>query len=105
MPGFRARSESLSRSTRKRLPDRRHLIRCIENGRGRGRAIATHDRVLPLDQFEHATSLGADLEKLRGRSVLLSVQDIAKVAAALLELDGVARRVVICHRGLGAIAP
>ncbi len=84
------------------MPDRRHLIRGVEEGRGRGRVIATRDRVLPLDQFEDATSLGADLEKLRGRSVLLSVRDVAKAAAALLELDGVARRVVICPADWGS---
>jgi acyl-coenzyme A synthetase/AMP-(fatty) acid ligase len=78
------------------LPSRRQLIRCIQEGRGRGRVIATRDGVLPLDKLEHATSLGSDLKELHGRSVILSIQDVAKAAAALLELDGLARRVVIC---------
>ena len=43
--------------------------------------------------------LGPDLKRLRGRSVVLSVQDMAKAAAALIELDGFARRVVLCPAG------
>ena len=43
--------------------------------------------------------LGPDLTRLRGRSVVLSVQDMAKAAAALIELDGFARRIVLCPAG------
>ena len=77
----------------------RNLISCIQEGRGRGRVVATRDYVLALDEFEHASSLGPDLKRLRGRSVVLSVQDMAKAAAALIELDGFARRVVLCPAG------
>jgi len=78
------------------LPELQYLIRWIREGCGRDRVIATRDRVLPLDKLEGWTALGPDLEKLRGRSVVLSVQDMASAAAALIELDGVARRVVLC---------
>ena len=77
----------------------RNLLSCIRGGRGRGRVIATRDYVLALDEFERASSLGRDLMRLRGRSVVLSVQDMAKAAAALIELDGFARRVVLCPAG------
>ena len=77
----------------------RNLISCIQAGRGRGRVVATRDYVLALDELEHASSLGPDLKRLRGRSVVLSVQDMAKAAAALIELDGYARRVVLCPAG------
>ena len=76
-----------------------NLLRWIEEGRGRGSVVATRDCVLPLDGLEHGTSLGRDLNGLRGLSVVLSVQDIAKAAAALIELDGLARRIVLCPPG------
>jgi acyl-coenzyme A synthetase/AMP-(fatty) acid ligase len=40
--------------------------------------------------------MGPDLETLRGRSTVLMLSDQLKAALALLELDGVARRVVLC---------
>ena len=71
--------------------------------------VATRDYVLPLDKFEHASSFGSDLKKLRGRSVVLSVGDMAKVGAALIDLDGCARRILLVPPGweswrLGAAA-
>ena len=64
-------------------------------GAGRGRAIATRDWRLDLDELAHATSLGADLARLEGRCVALAVGDMAKAAAALIELDGLARQIVL----------
>jgi acyl-coenzyme A synthetase/AMP-(fatty) acid ligase len=81
---------------RKPLSEWRNLISFIQKGRGRGRVVATRDYVLPLDEFDRGSSLGSDLKRLRGRSVVLSVQDMAKAAAGLIELDGFARRVVLC---------
>ena len=40
--------------------------------------------------------LGGKLESLRGRSVLLATHEQLATAVALVELDGVARRVVLC---------
>src|SRR6202050_5638133 len=40
--------------------------------------------------------LGGALESFRGRSVLLSMREQLGTALALLELDGVARRMVLC---------
>ena len=77
----------------------RNLISCIQEGRGRGRVVTTRDYVLPLDEFEHASSLGSDLKRLRGRSVVLSVRDMAKVAATLIDLDGCARRILLVPPG------
>lgn len=65
---------------------------------GHRRVIATREFELPINEFAVASSLGPYLEGLRGRSVLLSVMDMAKVAAALIDLDGCARRVVLCPR-------
>lgn len=76
----------------------RSLIQCIQEGR-RGRVVATRDYVLPLDECERSSSLGPDLAKLRGRSVVVSVRDMAKVAAALIDLDGCARRILLVPPG------
>ena len=81
------------------MSERRNLISCIQEGRGRGRIVATRDYVLALDEFENASSLGPDLKRLRGRSVVLSVRDMAKVAAALIDLDGCARRILLAPPG------
>jgi len=54
---------------------------------------------LPLDAFARASSLGSHLARLEGRSVVLFVRDMAKAAAALIDLDGWARRIVLCPPG------
>ena len=84
------------------MSELRNLINCIQEGRGRGRVIATRDYVLPLDKFDHASSLGPDVTRLHGRSVVLSVRDMAKVAAALIDLDGCARRILLVPAGWGS---
>lgn len=61
-----------------------------------GRTIATSDFALTLDAFPAATSLGGARERLGGRSIMLMAGDQLKTAAALIELDGRARRVVLC---------
>ena len=68
----------------------------MQRGAGRGRVVATLAHVLPLDDFAAASSLGAGLPEIDGRSVVLHVRDMATAAAALIELDGRARRVVLC---------
>ena len=52
--------------------------------------------VIPLAELEHASSLGGRLEELRGRSVLLLTRSQLTAALAMIELDGVARRLVLC---------
>jgi acyl-CoA synthetase (AMP-forming)/AMP-acid ligase II len=46
------------------------------------------------------SSLGGHLEELRGRSVLIRTRDQLVAGLALIELDGVARRVVVCPPGV-----
>jgi acyl-coenzyme A synthetase/AMP-(fatty) acid ligase len=81
------------------LSERRNLATIIRDGIGRGRVVATRDYALALDEFEYASSLGTDLKRLSGRSVVLSVRDMAKVAAALIDLDGCARRILLVPAG------
>ena len=49
-----------------------------------------------------ASSLHGRLEELRGRVVLVAVRDQLTAALALIELDGVARRMVLCPPDLAA---
>jgi acyl-coenzyme A synthetase/AMP-(fatty) acid ligase len=48
-----------------------------------------------LSELTHGSSLDVDLSKLRGRSVLIVTRDQLTAALALIELDGVARRLTL----------
>jgi acyl-coenzyme A synthetase/AMP-(fatty) acid ligase len=69
---------------------------------GRGRLVATGAHEFRLDAFANASPLGPDRARCEGRSVLLSVGDMAKAAAALIDLDGSARRITLCPPGWDA---
>src|SRR5215469_9143908 len=49
-----------------------------------------------LADLARGTSLGGRLPDLAGRSVLIKTADQLTAALALIELDGVARRLVLC---------
>jgi len=53
-----------------------------------------------LGELVRSSSLGSGLERLRGRSVLLRTSDQLVAALAMIELDGVARRLVLCPPGV-----
>jgi acyl-coenzyme A synthetase/AMP-(fatty) acid ligase len=53
-----------------------------------------------LADLAYGSSLSDRLEELRGRSVLLFVKDPLRAALAMLELDGVAQRMVLCPADL-----
>ena len=69
----------------------------------RGEFLGREGRVA-LAQLKSASILGAHLESLRGRSVLLATKDHFHTALALVELDGVARRIVLCTPDLSVEA-
>ena len=52
--------------------------------------------VIELADLARHSAFGARLEELRGASVLLTAKDQLTAALAMLELDGVARRLVLC---------
>lgn len=54
-----------------------------------------HARV-SLAALSRGSTLGRRLDELRGRAVLLSTRDQLPTALALIELDGIARRIVLC---------
>jgi acyl-coenzyme A synthetase/AMP-(fatty) acid ligase len=62
---------------------------------GRGTSVA-------LGELAAGSTFGAALESLRGRSVLIATHEQLPTALALVELDGVARRMVLCTPDLAA---
>jgi acyl-coenzyme A synthetase/AMP-(fatty) acid ligase len=58
--------------------------------------------VVRLAELTGASSLDGRLEELRGRTVLIATKDQLTAALALIELDGVARRIVLCPPDLAA---
>jgi acyl-coenzyme A synthetase/AMP-(fatty) acid ligase len=54
------------------------------------------DASIPLATLAGGSLFGTALESLRGRSVLIATRDQLPTALALVELDGVARRLVLC---------
>src|SRR5213596_627015 len=64
-------------------------------GRLADRALWGAGASVTLGELVRGSSLGGRLEELRGRSVLIATSDQLTAALALIELDGVARRLVL----------
>src|SRR5947199_1229152 len=60
------------------------------------------DAEVALSDLTWGSSLGSRLEELWGRSVLVRTADQLAAALALIELDGIARRIVLCPPDLSA---
>jgi acyl-coenzyme A synthetase/AMP-(fatty) acid ligase len=60
------------------------------------------DAVVRLADLAGASILGGHLEELRGRTVLIATRNQLTAALALIELDGVAQRLVLCPPDLAA---
>src|SRR2546429_422014 len=69
------------------------------------RALWGADASVTLSDLVRGSSLGGRLEELRGCSVLVTTRDQLSAALALIELDAVARRLVLCPADLPARAP
>jgi acyl-CoA synthetase (AMP-forming)/AMP-acid ligase II len=65
------------------------------NGPGAG-AFHSRSGSVALQDLAAGSILGGKLDSFRGRSVLLAMREQLATALALLELDGVARRLVLC---------
>lgn len=61
-----------------------------------GRFVWGLDTHAALGDLAHGSCLSRPLHELRGRSVLLATADQFTAALALIELDGIARRLVLC---------
>jgi len=66
------------------------------------RALWGADASVTLSDLVRGSSLGGRLEELRGCSVLVTTTDQLSAALALIELDAVARRLVLCPPDLPA---
>jgi acyl-coenzyme A synthetase/AMP-(fatty) acid ligase len=60
------------------------------------RCIWGVDRRIALDDLIAGSTLGERLGELRGRSVLLVTADQLSAALALIQIDGIAHRIVLC---------
>jgi len=67
-----------------------------------GGALQAAGASVPFAALARGTSFGGALPALHGRSVLLAMEHQLATALALIELDGVARRLVLCPPGLSA---
>ena len=86
------------------MPDVLTLADLIDrHGAGR-REICTRDSRLRLSDFATRSPFGAQRDRFAGRSVVLAVQDMAHAAAAVIDLDGLARRILLCPPGWDADA-
>jgi len=77
------------------------LTGLIALGGARDRVVETREHRLALADFAEGGSLSGEFDALEGRSVILHVRDMALAAAALIDLDGWARRIVLCPPGWG----
>jgi len=82
-----------ARSIRDRLGD---ASECV------GRFLWGAGASVSLGDLLRCTSLGGRLPELSGRSVLIATQDQLATGLALVELDGVARRCIICPPDLSS---
>jgi len=71
-------------------------------GRLSERALLGAEASVRLSELARGSSLGGRLEELRGCSVLIATRDQLTAALALIELDAVARRLVLCPPDLPA---
>lgn len=65
-----------------------------------GCSLSGPDASVSLGDLAWGSSLGGRLEELRGRSVLVATRDQLTAGLALIELDGIARRLVLCPSDL-----
>ena len=77
-----------------RLPSIRNRL-CNASG-SRNRFLRNAAATVSMGDLVRGTSLGGRLPELSGRSVLLTTRDQLAAALALIELDGVASRLIIC---------
>jgi acyl-CoA synthetase (AMP-forming)/AMP-acid ligase II len=72
------------------------LTALLDAGVGLQRAIGLAAGSISFDNLRNSTSLQGSFPQLRDRSIILMAGDQFRTAAALIELDGWARRLVLC---------
>lgn len=61
-----------------------------------GRTLSDAHHVVSLTDILSQTVLGGRLRELSGRAVLLKLSDQLRSGLAMIELDGIARRMLLC---------
>jgi acyl-coenzyme A synthetase/AMP-(fatty) acid ligase len=72
-----------------------------KTGLPEGFSLFDRSHVVALGALDGGTSLGIELAQVRGRTVVIYVDRQLSAALAAVELDGVARRIVLCPPDLG----
>jgi acyl-coenzyme A synthetase/AMP-(fatty) acid ligase len=67
-----------------------------------GFLLSDRNNAVALGALDGGTSLGIELEQVRDRTVVIYVERQLSAALAAVELDGVARRIVLCPPDLAA---
>src|SRR5881296_3902082 len=97
MPTFLSPWAISSGSTKMPQNDRGSLWNAVSAaGHLSDRFLWGADASVSLGDLALGSSLGGRVEELRGRSVLVATGDQLTAALALVELDGIARRLVLC---------
>src|SRR5271155_4356459 len=68
----------------------------------KGRTLSDARRSASLTEIAEQTCLGGRLAELSGRSVLMAVTSQFLAALVMLEIDGIARRMLLCPPDLNA---
>ena len=76
--------------------------RIAASGLSPQRFLSDVDGRVALSAIDGGTMLEGDIETLRGRSVLIIAGRQLSAAVAMVELDGIARRVILCPPDLAA---
>jgi hypothetical protein len=71
-------------------------------GAALGGEFLSRSASVKLAELSDASIFGTALESLRGRNVLIATREQLPTALALIELDGVAHRMVLCTPDLSA---
>src|SRR5689334_6416897 len=89
-------SVSLSGPTRMSPPDVMALRRYLDEGPTDRTISDARQSVCLTDLIEHSCLIGGSSCELSGRSVLLATSRQMLSALAMIELDGIARRMLLC---------
>src|SRR5438552_4467363 len=81
------------------LKNLREFLQASDSTR-KGRFLADRKKRISLNQILNSTVFDGKVRELAGKSVLLAAHDQLSAALALIELDGMAGRLVLCPPGV-----
>ena len=84
--------------------DGRSLWTLIRAGGLHGQALMTAKESVFLSGLEQGSAIEGGASRLKGEALFIAVREQAAAALALIELDGVASRIVLCPPDLPADA-